>query len=237
MENGYHTNVNNTAGSIINDNNNNPSKKLLKYIEENNVNGLIGQNNGISSKLYFSVPENEHYHLDHSQQQKNEMTIINNGHISNNDNDNDTNDSDNDTNGKILKLNQQKQSSNSALSSNTVSNQQQPLAADAEEQRFNSSSTCSPSDLPVDDIASMDNNNDYPVSDCSLLKMYEKFKYHLLSLKSILNVMSDGAEYITQTYLDDIKSGEGRFDNSKRNNASFIESNEISSTRHYYTSN
>ncbi|KAH9494038.1 hypothetical protein DERF_014756 [Dermatophagoides farinae] len=97
------------------------------------------------------------------------------------------------------------------------------------------------------------------ITDCSLLKIKEKLEYHLICLKSLLNMMSDGAELITHTYLDDIQSGEDRFDQSLlgRNNgpngsnigaggvggggggSSVIDGQleSLITPRHYYTSN
>lgn len=102
-----------------------------------------------------------------------------------------------------------------------------------------------------------DSNSQYGtpiITDCSLLKIKEKLEYHLICLKSILNMMSDGAELITHTYLEDIQSGEDRFDqsllggNNNQNGSNISGGGGLSSIidgqldsmitpRHYYTSN
>lgn len=68
------------------------------------------------------------------------------------------------------------------------------------------------------------------ITDCSLLKIKEKLEYHLVSLKNILSLMSNSADFITRTYLDDIHCGE-RFDRQVK----LCDPSE--SIRHYYTSN
>ena len=50
-----------------------------------------------------------------------------------------------------------------------------------------------------------------PDSHCSLLKIKEKLEYHLVSLKSILNLLSNTADCITSSYLEGIQC-EDHFD-------------------------
>lgn len=50
-----------------------------------------------------------------------------------------------------------------------------------------------------------DHDDQSSINDCSLLKIKRKFEFHLNSLRTMLNIMGDGADLITKTYLDDIR--------------------------------
>lgn len=83
-------------------------------------------------------------------------------------------------------------------------------------------------------------------SDCSLLKIKEKLEYHLVSLKSILNLLSNTADCITSSYLEGIQC-EDHFDSRQLTGKGHQTSGEqmdfqssspgVNNSRHYYTSN
>lgn len=80
-------------------------------------------------------------------------------------------------------------------------------------------------------------------SDCPLLKIKEKLEYHLVSLKSILNLLSNTADCITSSYLEGIQC-EDHFDSRQltgKANGEQMDFQQSSpggnSSRHYYTSN
>lgn len=73
------------------------------------------------------------------------------------------------------------------------------------------------------------------VTHCSLLTIKERLEYHLISLKTILNTLSDSAEFITQRYLQDIEC-----DDSLDLTVPTADSALVSTpapNRHYYTGN
>ncbi|KAJ6220860.1 hypothetical protein RDWZM_006672 [Blomia tropicalis] len=103
-----------------------------------------------------------------------------------------------------LQLQQQQHQQIATVVSSPVRIHHPPVHHPNHQQSEESDGTISPSSY-IDKYVTSTNCSLDESTNCSLIRIKDKLEYHLVSLKNILNMMSGNADYITETYLDDIQ--------------------------------